>query len=477
MKTGERKVQEMIQRFSPEVFRDGINDLLDYAEQQARHVIRRIPEGEYFFADYIDEDSVDGYPCRIAVRLIVKDGEIVLDFSESDPQLTSSINIPTGGDPRHVLLMVPVIYVLYTLDRSILLNAGLLRATSAILPKGSIVNPEFPAAVGMRSLSCMRLQSAVFGAFAQALPELLPAACGDGGPLINLRTLDTRTGRRIMANLDPITGGGGGTSSRDGTEGSGANFGFLKNTPVEINEAEVPVKILKYGLAPDSGGPGKNRGGTGTILEFRVSAPDTVVTARNRDRSRFTPWGSCGGDAGKPSEFLLNPGGNREVNLGNTDVVTVQPGDVIRIASAGAGGWGSPLERDPVRVLDDVRRGLASLPKAAEDYGVVIREDAIDPDATVKLRAELAARRNHNGFGFNRARVEFEHRWTRANYARLIKLLATLPVEWRFFVKHRVFELMERLQETEITGRGEEVEHAFRRVATQYAQLKPFIGA
>ena len=477
MKTGERKVQEMIQRFGAEVFRDGINDLLDYAEQQARHVIRRIPEGEYFFADYIDEDSVNGYPCRIAVRLIVKNGEIVLDFSESDPQLTSSINIPTGGDPRHVLLMVPVIYVLYTLDRSILLNAGLLRATSAILPKGSIVNPEFPAAVGMRSLSCMRLQSAVFGAFAQALPDVLPAACGDGGPLINLRTLDTRTGRRIMANLDPITGGGGGTSSRDGTEGSGANFGFLKNTPVEINEAEVPVKILKYGLAPDSGGPGKNRGGTGTILEFRVSAPDTVVTARNRDRSRFTPWGSCGGDAGKPSEFLLNPGGNQEVNLGNTDVVTVQPGDVIRIASAGAGGWGNPLERDPARVLEDVRRGFVSSPKAAEDYGVVIREDAVDPDATAKLRAELSARRNRNGFGFSRARTEFEQRWTRANYARLIKLLATLPVEWRFFVKHRVFELMERLPETEIGGRGEEVEHAFRRVAGQYAQLKQYVGA
>ncbi|HVM78456.1 MAG TPA: hydantoinase B/oxoprolinase family protein [Stellaceae bacterium] len=475
MKTGERKVQEMIRRFGAEVFSEGINDLLDYAEQQARHVIRRIPEGEYFFADYIDEDSVGGYPCRIAVRLVVKDGEVLLDFSESDPQLTSSINIPTGGDPRHVLLMVPVIYVLYTLDKSILLNAGLLRATSAILPKGSIVNPQFPAAVGMRSLSCMRLQSAVFGAFAQALPDLMPAACGDGGPLINLRTLDTRTGRRIMANLDPITGGGGGTSSRDGTEGSGANFGFLKNTPVEINEAEVPVKILKYGLAPDSGGPGKNRGGTGTILEFRVSAPDTVVTARNRDRSHFTPWGSCGGDAGKPSEFLLNPGSNHEINLGNTDVVTVQPGDVIRIASAGAGGWGNPLEREPARVLDDVRRGLVTPAKAVEDYGVVVRDDRVDPDATARLRTERAQRRSRNGFGFSRARTEFEHRWTRANYARLIELLTTLPVEWRFFVKHRVFELMERLPESEMSGRGGEVERAFRRVAAQYAQLKQFV--
>ena len=474
MKTGERKVHEMIERFGADVFREGIGDLLDYGELQARNVIRRIPKGEYFFADYIDEDSVGGHPCRIAVTLIVKDGELVLDFTGSDPQLTSSINIPTGGDAHHALLMVPVMYVLYALDNSILLNAGLLRTASAILPKGSIVNPVFPAAVGMRSLSCMRLQSAVFGAFAQALPDVVPAACGDGGPLINLRTVDSRTGRRLMANLDPITGGGGGTSFRDGVEASGANFGFLKNTPVEINEAEVPVKILRYGLAPDSGGAGRFRGGTATTLEFQVSAPDTVVTARNRDRSRFTPWGSRGGDAGKPSEFLLNPGSNHEVNLGNTDVVTVQPGDIIRITSAGAGGWGNPLEREPERVLEDVRRGFVSVEKAKEEYGVVILDGRADAEATATLRLQLAAARGHDDFGFNPARMNFERMWTRPNYERLTALLAELPVEWRFFVKHRVFESIERLPERERTGTGDEVERAFRRVAATYAQLRHF---
>ncbi|MGH7124450.1 MAG: hydantoinase B/oxoprolinase family protein [Stellaceae bacterium] len=477
MRTGERKVHEMIGRFGADVFREGIGDLLDYGERQARNVIRRIPNGEYFFADYVDEDSVEGYPCRIAVRLIVKDEELVLDFSESDPQLTSSINIPTGGDAHHALVMVPVMYVLYALDHSILLNAGLMRTASAILPKGSMVNPVFPAAVGMRSLSCMRLQSTVFGAFAQALPDVVPAACGDGGPLINLRTTDSRTGRRLMANLDPITGGGGGTSFRDGTEGSGANFGFLKNTPVEINEAEVPVKILRYGLKADSGGAGRYRGGTGTTLEFQVSSPDTVVTARNRDRSHFTPWGSRGGDAGKPSEFLLNPGSNHEVNLGNTDVVTVQPGDVIRITSAGAGGWGSALEREPERVLEDVRRGFVSIAKAKDEYGVVIREGAVDATPTAALRKTLAAEGAHTGFGFNPERVAFERVWTRANYERLIALLATLPVEWRFFVKHRVFEAIERLSDRERTGTGVEVERAFRQVTASYAQLKAVASA
>jgi len=477
MHTGERKVHEMIRRFGAEVFREGMHGLLDYAEQQARALIRKIPDGEYFFADYIDEDSIGGYPARIAVNLIVKGDELVLDYSESDPQLTASFNMPTGGDPRHALLMIPVIYVFHTMDPTILLNCGLTRPVRCILPEGSIVNPRFPAAVGMRTLCCIRQQSTVFGAFAQALPDIVPAACGDGGPLINIRTMDTRTGRRVMANLDPITGGGGGLPERDGVEGAGMNFGFFKNTPVEINEAEVPVKIVRYGLAPDSGGPGRHRGGGGTTLEFEISSPDSVVTARNRDRSRFTPWGLAGGGPGKPSAFLLNPGTEREVNLGNTDVVTVQPGDVVRITSAGAGGRGDPLDRPPERVLEDVRRGFVSLGGARADYGVVIADGKIDAVATATLRDERAGQRRNEGFGFNAARIDYERIWTRANYARLIALLWKLPVEWRFFVKHRVFERIEALPPAELTGTGAEVERAFREVTARYPQLSEFLAA
>ncbi len=528
MATGERKVHEMIGRFGIDTFREGIRDLLDHAERQARRLVERIPDGEYFFADYMDEDSVNGKPCRIAVNmvvegradsfsrsspidsrgyfrrdslrpefpraekeplhqevtlseafmgarericLVVEGDEVTFDFSATDPQLTSSLNIPTGGDPRHVLLMIPYIYVMYTMDRSVLLNSGLLRPARCVIPEGSLVNPRYPAAVGMRSLGAMRLQSCVFGAFARALPDLMPAACGDGGPLINVRTTDPRTGRRLMANLDPITGGSGGFAFRDGTEGSGASYGFLKNTPVEINEAEVPVKILKYGLATDSGGAGRRRGGTGTTLEFQVFSPHTVVTARNRDRSHFTPWGMRGGHAGKPSSFLLNPGSNREVNLGNTDVVTANPGDVIRITSAGAGGYGSPLEREPDRVLTDVRRGFVTPEAARAEYGVVIADDAVDEEATGALRERMAAGDGHRGFGYSEARNAFERMWTRENYEALTAILAQLPVEWRFFVKHRVFEAVERMPEAERTGEGEEVRRAFSVLAAEYPEL------
>ncbi len=468
MTTGERKVHEMIERFGVDVFRDGMHDLLDYAEEQARLNIRRIPDGEYFFADYMDEDSVDGKPCRLAVNMVISGDEIVFDFSQSDPQVTASLNIPTGGDPRHVLLMIPYMYAIYTMDPTVLLNNGLLRPARSIVPEGSIVNPRYPAAVGMRSLAVMRLMSCVFGAFAQALPDVIPAACGDGGPLVNVRTTDPTTGRKLMANLDPITGGAGGASSGDGAEGSGANFGFLKNTPVEINEAEVPVKILGYGLAPDSGGPGLWRGGTGTTLEFQVFSPDTVVTARNRDRSHFTPWGASGGHAGKPSSFFLNPGTDREVDLGNTDVVRLDPGDIVRITSAGAGGWGSPLHRDPETVLTDCERGFVTLGAARDEYGVVIADGKVDHTATDALREQLRAADGGVGFGYSEARREFESIWTRANYAALADILSRVPVDWRFFVKHRVFDAIAELPDGDRSGDGSEVRAVFDAVAAEH---------
>ncbi|MBU05987.1 MAG: hydantoin utilization protein B [Dehalococcoidales bacterium] len=475
MRTGARKVTEMIDRFGLKIFRAGMTELLDHAEKQARRLIEQMPDGEYFFADYMDEDSVDGHPCRLAVNMIVKGDEIEFDFSQSDPQVTASLNIPTGGNERHVLLMIPLIYVLYTMDNNIFLNSGLIRPARSRLPVGSIVNPIFPAAVGMRSLGIMRLSSCLFGAFAQALPDLIPCASGDGGPLINVRTTDVATGRKLMANLDPITGGAGGTAFRDGTEGSGANFGFLKNTPVEINEAEVPVKILKYGLERDSGGAGKWRGGNGTVLEFQTFSPNTTITARNRDRSHFTSWGAKGGAAGAVSSFFLNPGTDQEVNLGNTDVVTIAPGDIIRIASSGAGGWGDPLDRDPERVLTDVRCGFVSLEAAKTDYKVVIRNDKIEVDETNTLRKE--AKQNgfsHNGngaFGFNQYRRDFEALWTPENYDVLMKAIWRLPVDWRFFVKHQVFSRLKLLDDDARLGDGSEVMMILKDIAEEYPDV------
>lgn len=202
---GERKIKEIIDRFGFDGFKEGALAILDYAENQARNIIRDIPDGDYFFADYADEDGDGGHPCRVALTLRVRGEEVELDYSGSDPQLASSLNIPTGGRERHPLTLVGLTYVLVTLDPRLWLNAGTLRVARAILPKGSVVNCEAPAAVGMRSLTCMITQVVTFGAFSLALPERMPVTAPGGNAIMNVKTQD-REDRSVMASIGPVGG-------------------------------------------------------------------------------------------------------------------------------------------------------------------------------------------------------------------------------------------------------------------------------
>jgi len=440
MNTGERKVREMIAKFGADTLRQGLSDLLDYAEHQAREILRSIPDGEYFFSDYADEDGPDGYPARLAVTLRIRGDSAVLDFTGSDPQLTSSLNVPTGGNPHHTLMLVGVYYVLYSLNPNLLLNFGLVRPFHCILPEGTMVNPQFPAAVGMRSLSCARLRSLLIGAFGLAMPGRMPAAPAGSSSIVNVMTHDDRTGEAVIAAVNPVVGGAGGMPHGDGTDGSGADAAYLKNTPIEITEQEVPIRFRRYGLAAGTGGAGRWRGGLATQMEFQVFTPHTRITARNRDRCRFQAWGILGGKAGQPSTMLLNPGRPDEKLLNNIDTFAANPGDIIRIVSPGGGGRGDPLDREPERVLTDVVCGYI-LPEAAHsEYGVVLAGETVDLAATEALRAS----RRRNGppphFHLGTAREDFERVWTREAYDAMTALLAGLPVHWRFFVKRKLME-------------------------------------
>jgi N-methylhydantoinase B len=468
LSTGERKVRAMLAKFGAETFKQGLAALLDYAEHQAREILRGIPDGEYFFADYADEDAVDGNPCRLALTLRIAGDSAVLDFTGTDPQLTSALNVPTGSDPRHTLLLVGVYYVLYTFNPQLLLNAGLTRPFTCITPEGTVLNPVFPAAVGMRSLTCGRLRSLIFGAFCQAIPKRMPAAPAGSSSIVNVMTTDNRTHRTILAAINPIVGGGGGMPHGDGANGSGADAAYLKNTPIEITEAEVPIEVLRYGLLPDSGGAGRWRGGLATALDFRVSSPHTRITARNRDRSRFRPWGILGGKAGEPSNFIRNPGMPNEHILGNTDILAAEPGDVIHIRSPGGGGRGNPLDRPSAEVMLDVERGYVSVPAAAAQYGVVIEDGAVAGRATEVRRAAMRAVENGSHFDFGPERLAFEQLWTRENYDVLTEILAALPVHWRFFVKTKLFE---RLPGIASLANENSVRRAYAALLESYPQI------
>ncbi|MBV9783081.1 MAG: hydantoinase B/oxoprolinase family protein [Acidisphaera sp.] len=469
---GERKVHEIIDRFGRESFCTGLTALLDYAERQSRALIASLPDGEWFFADYADEDQEGGYPVRVAVTLRIHGDTLTVDFTGSDPQLVSSLNMPTGGMERHSLAMVGVVYALYSLDPTVMLNYGLVRPARAILPPGTVMNAVEPAAVGMRSLMSNLAQTAVIGAFCRALPDRMPASPGSGVSLMNVKTT-TRAGRTVMASIGPVGGGAGGGPFADGSEGSGANMSYLKNTPIEISEAEIPVRIRRYGLVADSGGAGRWRGGSALEMEFQLFAPQSMVTARNRDRSIFSAWGLCGGQAGRVSRFIRNPDTDAAVELGSTDVVSCDPGDIILIQGPGAGGYGDPVERPVEAVAADVRCGFVSADRARTDYGVALDAAlAVDAAATARLRAELSRRRAPGEFGHGAGRLAFEAVWTPARYDALTRILIEVPTTWRFFVKHRVFAAL--AGHVASTGGGAaDVVAAYETLAAGFADLPP----
>ncbi|MFH8135767.1 hydantoinase B/oxoprolinase family protein [Pantoea osteomyelitidis] len=473
---GEKRVLEMVAHFGVDYFSQGMYALLDYAAMQAASVLETIPEGDYFFAEYADEDSVNGKPMRVAMTLKIRGGSAVLDYTGSDPQLLSSLNMPTGGMTRHALALVGYHYVLYTLNPDILLNAGLDRVVECVLPPGTVMNAVYPAAVGMRSLTCKLTHVLTFGAFSQAIPDRLPACAACGLAILNVKTTDPH-GRTIIASIGPVGGGAGGMPFDDGEEGSGANVAFLRNTPVEINEAEVPIRINRYCLVPDSGGAGRYRGGLGLMMEFQVFAPNTIVTARNRDRTHFASWGVLGGKAGSNAIFSRNPDSSKAEILGNSDIIQCQAGDIIRLIGAGGGGYGSPLEREPERVLADVNSGYVSAAQAEKHYGVIIRNGEIDNPRTSALRASLSENEPsiQAHFDFGSWRIAFEKKWTHERYAALTEILASLPVNWRFFVKHQLFELLEtRETQGQFADGKEGIHELFDDLKNRYPELQTF---
>jgi N-methylhydantoinase B len=324
----------------------------------------------------------------------------------------------------------------------------------------------------MRSLTCARLRSLLFGVFGLAMPERMPAAPAGSSSIVNVMTHDDRTGESLIAAINPVVGGAGGMPHGDGTNGSGADAAYLKNTPIEITEAEVPIRIRHYGLAPGSGGAGRWRGGLATLLEFEVFSPNTRITVRNRDRCRFRPWGILGGRAGAPSEMVLNPGRPGERLLNNIDTFTCGPGDVLRITSPGGGGRGDPLEREPERVLADVVRGYVTREAAEAEYGVVLEGDAVDAVATEILRAGRRRGRANAHFHFGPEREAFERVWTPTAYDALTKILAGLPVHWRYFVKTKLMETIRAEGSS-----APEVEAAFHDLAAGLPQLRALLPA
>lgn len=438
LNTAESRTATLVAKVGANRLRQAMSDLVSWSEDRVRDLIGGIPNGEYSFADYMDHDA-DGIPIRLAVTLRISDHDVVLDYTGTDPQVDAAFNVPAFGE-RHPFLAQGLLNYFLTQDSHIPLTGGIVRPLRNVTARGSIVNPVFPAAVGVRYATAHRLYNVVLGALAQACPAGVPSAGAGQAAMVALSVPRTDVGGRQVAVLQPMFGGGGATGRCDGVAGADSCAGYLKNTPIESMENTIPVVAERYELLPDSAGAGAHRGGWGTQFAFRILRPSSIVTARGMERTRFSPWGLQGGRASGLTSTAVNEGAADERRLGRIDVLHLRPNDTVMIRSSGGGGYGDPLLRDPRLVLDDVRSDLLGIDNAARLYGVVVTDDRVDEAETAVLRDEMRHRRagELSMFDLGADRVRYERIWMPEARHALGVRLESLPVALRSFVKNDI---------------------------------------
>ena len=432
LKTMERHLHELCDKHGLGEVEAGIRDTMDYAESKARRVIEAIPDGEYRFSDYLEGVWEPSGTIFINARLVVDGDEILLDFTGSDPQIPAALNFITGEGPHPFLALAIINYIL-TMAPDIPTNGGVVRSMRTIAPRGTIVNCDFPAAMGNRWVTVMRVYDAVLGCLNQALDGgPVTAGAGQGGIML-CAYKEPSTGLSRAAVVQPMIGGSGARSNGDGVDGVDGPFGFLRSTPIEYVEVETPLIVNQFRLMEDTIAAGYHRGGAAVVIDVENTDVEVTFTVRGVDRYVLRPWGTKGGQPGSCGGAWLNPGGNGETDIGKIKVLTLGHRDVLRMITPAGGGYGDALDREIERIWSDVSSGLLSRDKAAADYGVVFDENGIDSEATTARRNKLrATRKAPSAFEFGPEREEHDRIWPPAIRAELAQAAMGIPASLRY---------------------------------------------
>jgi N-methylhydantoinase B len=391
IRTGERRLTQLIQRYGAETFKESVRLIFAQSERLARAAVQKIPDGVYEAESFMDDDGVNiGKHIPIKVRVEVRNDEMTVDLSGVSPQVAGPYNSgATAGRSAS-----EVAFKFLTTPLLLPINEGSFRPLKVVLPPGRVVSATKPAPVRTWMTVPMTVSDTIFKALASAANDSLLA--GHHADLAAPRVfgLDPKSGRAF--HFPPMLSGGGWGALSD-ADGQSATFcindGDTHNTPVEAGEGRAPIFVSYRRLRQDSGGPGKFRGGLGVAQEVRLLAPGNVLSAM--ERTLCPPWGLHGGQAASPNRFSVvrQDGAAERFATGKTPGhVALKAGDGFLVEVGGGGGYWNPVERDPERVLADVRSGYVSLEAARRDYGVVIRQNnrqfQIDLVATEKLRKQ-----------------------------------------------------------------------------------------
>ncbi len=374
------KIIEMMADEGLDTLEDLADEIIQRTEQSMRQAIAIIPDGVYPYEGVI-EGAGERDDIRICLTVAVKGSDILVDFSDTSPQVNWGVNVVYNFTYAYVFMAIKSVF-----DPELPINEGAIRPVTMTAPEGSVVNCTFPAAVAARMQVGHFMTEMIFRALSTAVPDRIISDSGGTPAQTNIFYGKRHDGKPFHTMI--IRGGGlGASQAKDGHQcaifpANGAN------TPVEILESDTPLMVVARELVSDSGGAGKYRGGMGRRMVVHI--PDDVLAplspvaiAVQAGRFRYSPQGIFGGKPGIKAQFLKN-----DLPADPSGLTLCDPGDMVTFLSAGGGGFGNPMDRDIADVEKDVIYGYVSLEKAKEDYGVVIDPVSLtaDPDATQALR-------------------------------------------------------------------------------------------
>jgi len=381
---GAQQVLELVRKYGPEVVDAAVCRILDHGEQIARQAIASMPDGEWTVESAMDNNGITPDPVPLKATLRISGDEMSVDTTGSAPQQVGPVNCPFPSTVSGIRLVTKMV-VAPNYDA----NEGFFRPLKVHSPEGSIFNPKPPAPVFLYGWSAMIMAESLFRIIAEIAPERAVARSGGDLGGILFSGYRPEDGSFFAGGADESCGQG---ASQD-QDGENAlilySLGESSNVPVEIMEERWPVLVEKYELWQDSGGPGRFRGGLGVRKRWKALADLKLINTI--EQTKAPAWGVYGGMGSAASNaVILSPDTPQEQPIGKTSDRVLPAGDRLAIHTGGGGGWGDPLEREPARVLADVRGGYVSLESAKRDYGVVIRQAdgqyVVDEAGTAKLR-------------------------------------------------------------------------------------------
>ena len=358
---GRRRLQELCANYSHEFLLTVFDALLDRSEIMTRAALSRIPSGEYRYTDYLDNDGINiDQRIQISVTAIIDGGEITFDLDQSSEQVDGPFNCVPSGSLSAACFAVRVLT-----GSDIPTNGGCFRPIHLKLPEGSIVNPTEPAPVNARTSTIKRIAGCMVSAFREVLPEKVTADSASEMLILQFGGQHANGRRFVVGEL--IASGSGAGMGSDGVDVIETDASNCMNLPVEALELEAPIRVLRFGLRTDSGGPGEFRGGLGVYREYQVL--DGKIKLTHRGERHFCAARGCrGGLQGARSYSVIRRTSGTEEVIPSKIVTELRENDRLIIETAGGGGFGSPSKRFRERVLADVRDGKISEESVAEIY-------------------------------------------------------------------------------------------------------------